>query len=590
MVIDRNLALLANVGRNNPCPCGSGRKFKHCCAGAAPTARPVPASAPARAAIAGAASARAAGDPAAALSALQRAAAAEPDSGELALALGQLLHAMGRAPEAMSWLDRAVARLPQSAPARLAQGEALEALGWPVGAVEAFRQACALAPQMAEPHARLGLVWMALDDRAAAAQAFRRAAALAPTRSVGRLSAAYAHLADGASAAAADALRRVISMEPRNAVAHAELGKLLAELGDAAGARAALQAALRLEPAAVGLYYDLIRIRRLSPQDRPLLSQMSAAARQAGRREIDQVLLELAIGRAHDDLDEPEAAMRHYLAAGQRAAAIRPLDRALLERRVDAQVRLFAHGPSVPDSVHEDKGHAIAPLLIVGLPRSGTTLVESILARHPSVGAAQELPYWRHAAPAALAAGAVPDAAALRQIADEYRATLRSFSDKPWVTDKKPDNFFWLGLILSALPQARIVHCRRHPLDVCVSVVANHFAPRPDFSAEAGDLVFYVRQYQRLMAHWRQVLPAERFLELDYEDLVQGPEPPIRRLLAFAGLAWDPACLHPEAGERRVSTASLWQVRQPISASSVHRWRRYAPWLGPLRDLLEPGD
>jgi len=580
------------AGRNAPCPCGSGRKFKHCCAGAAPSqSRTAPVPPAVGAALAAAARANAAGDVAQAAAVLQRAAVAMPDSGELALAWGQLLLSLGRAPEAMPWLDRAVARLPTSTHARLAQGDALQALGWPVGALEAFQHAAVLAPRMPEPQARLGAAWLAMDAHDAAASAFRQASALGPRTSIGRLSAAYAHLADGETRAAADALRALVAAEPRNVQAHAELGKLLAELGDRDGAWAAFDTVLRLDPSAFRHYYDLVRIRRLAPADRPLLARMEAAAARAGGRELDRVLLDLAMGRAHDDFDDPARAMRHFQAAGQRAEAVRPLDRDLITRRVDAQMAHFPVGALAGLVEPADGGDdGPTPLLIVGLPRSGTTLVESILARHPAVGAAQELPFWRSVAPAALASGGLPDRQGLDRLASDYRAVLRRHSDRPWVTDKKPDNFFWLGLALAALPRTRIVHCRRHVLDTCVSIVANHFAPRPDFSVEPDALVFYVRAYQRLMAHWRAVLPPDRFLELDYEALVSAPEPEIRRLLGFVGLPWDAACLHPEDGDRQVSTASLWQVRQPISGASVQRWERYRPWLGPLAALCDVGD
>jgi hypothetical protein len=217
--------------------------------------------------------------------------------------------------------------------------------------------------------------------------------------------------------------------------------------------------------------------------------------------------------------------------------------------------------------------------------------VESVLARHPQVGAGQELAFWNQRGREAMARDEVPLGDALRQTADAYLGVLRGLSAAARVTDKKPDTFMWAGLALHAFPQARIVHCRRSPLDTCVSILANFFAPRPDFSTEPGDLVFYVREYERVMAHWRATLPPGRFLELDYEDLVGDPEPAIRRLLAFCELDWDPACLQPERSDRLVSTASLWQVRQPISRSSVGRWRRYAPWLGELlalQDLERP--
>jgi hypothetical protein len=157
------------------------------------------------------------------------------------------------------------------------------------------------------------------------------------------------------------------------------------------------------------------------------------------------------------------------------------------------------------------------------------------------------------------------------------------------VTDKMPFNFGLLGVIRQVFPRAAIVHCRRHPIDTCLSIFATDFEATIDFAADRGSLVFFYDQYQRLMAHWRAVLPAERFIEIDYEALVADPEPLTRRLVAACGLAWDDACLAPQRNQRRIATASVWQARQPIYRTSVERWRRYEPWIGELRQLLEPG-
>lgn len=488
-----------------------------------------------------------------------------------------------RPQEALPLLDRAVAYLPASAEARLLQGQALEALGWPAEAAEAYRHATTLTPRAAEPWARLGIVLRVQDRRAEAAAAFRKAATLAPQTSTGRLAAAYAALATGDAAAAEAALRRLVKIEPRNGPAHAELGKLLAEAGDADGALAAFDRVLALDPQAVGRWHDRVRIRRLTAGERPLLERMQQAAARPDLRPLDRVLLQIALGKAHDDFDDPAAAMRHYLEAGRLQAAIRPLDLEALRRRVDWLIDTFdaRRLPGLAAAGDPDP----TPLLIVGLPRSGTTLVESILAAHPQVSAGEELPFWSQRGLDLLLHGDVPAPATLRTLAADYLGVLRGIGPGARVTDKKPDNFTWLGLVHAALPSARIVHCRREPLDTAVSIVANFFAPRPDFSTEATALVAYIREHERLMAHWRRVLPPQRLLELDYEVLVTDPEPAIRRLLDFAGLPWDGACLHPEAQRRRVTTASLWQVRQPIAPRSVARWRRYEPWLGPLAAL-----
>ena len=540
-------------------------------------------------ALARSAQAQADGRPGEAVSILRMALAADGRNALLHLELGKALLACGRPQEALPMLDRAVALQPTSAPAWMQQGLALEQLGWHAQATEAYRRASELMPRLAEPHARLGIVLLAQEIRHEAAQSFRRAAALAPKASVGRLSTAYALLADGADDEAQQALRRVIAVEPDNAPAHVELGKLLAESGKAQEARAAFARAIRLNPRSAGHYYDLARTRRFTEADRPLLDQMLAAAQRNDLRELHRVQLELAIGKAYDDLGDPEQAMQHYVAGNKLKGQIRPLDRDLISRRVDWQIRNFTREQFAGNAASGSPDRT--PLLVLGMPRSGTTLVESVLASHSHVGAGQELAFWNQRGSAIMTeGGAVPTGPAMRELAESYLATLRGISDAAHVTDKKPDNFIWAGLIHQVFPEARIVHCRRHPLDTCISILATFFGPRPDFSTEPGDLVFYYRQYERLMAHWRTTLPSNRFLELDYEALVADPKPVIRRLLDFCGLDWEEACLHPERSARRVKTASLWQVRQPIFNGSVDRWRRYEPWLGELRGLLPEHD
>ena len=148
-----------------------------------------------------------------------------------------------------------------------------------------------------------------------------------------------------------------------------------------------------------------------------------------------------------------------------------------------------------------------------------------------------------------------------------------------------------IGFIHLALPNARFIHCRRDPIDTCLSIYFTHFAAPQSFAYDRGDLVFYYRQYERLMAHWRRVIPADRLLEIDYEALTADPEQHSRRLIAFAGLDWDDACLTPERNQRVVRTASIWQARQPVYRSSVARWRTMnLGWANWRNSALEPTD
>jgi hypothetical protein len=211
-------------------------------------------------------------------------------------------------------------------------------------------------------------------------------------------------------------------------------------------------------------------------------------------------------------------------------------------------------------------------------------LVEHILSSHTAVTAAGELQYWRiRTLELERGLDSWRDASALKNAADDYTRVLREIGPGALrVTDKAPLNFEALGLVVSALPECRIIHCRREPIDTCLSIYFTDFSSSLGFAFDRGDIVYFYRQYRRLMEHWLHVLPPDRLLEIDYEALVADPEVVTRRMIEFAALPWDDKCLAPEKNERVVKTASLWQVRQPIYKTSVQRWRRYEPWLGEL--------
>jgi hypothetical protein len=176
----------------------------------------------------------------------------------------------------------------------------------------------------------------------------------------------------------------------------------------------------------------------------------------------------------------------------------------------------------------------------------------------------------------------------LREAAFDYLRILKDIGPKAGrVTDKNPFNFLWAGLIHLALPRATIIHCRRAAIDTALSIHQTMFHPGLAFPTGGDKLVAYFRSYLRLTDHWRALLPPQRFIELDYEELTRNPDPEIRRLIAACGLSWHDACLRPDQNPQSVKTASRWQTRQPIYRASVGRWRRYEPYLGPLRPLLE---
>jgi tetratricopeptide (TPR) repeat protein len=331
--------------------------------------------------------------------------------------------------------------------------------------------------------------------------------------------------------------------------------------------------------------YELALAKRMTETDRPLVDRIRVLVERAGMVALARITIHFGLGKAYDDLGDYAEAMRQYDAANQlRAMSVR-LDRQALVERYDRSIDSFTTEAlarvRLPITRRPDDD---LPVFIVGMPRSGTTLLEQILSSHPAVAAGDELAFWidrlsnsKDSRIDSIEAGALSEAA------EEYRRLLRRIGPESLrVTDKAPFNFEFLGQLRLLLPDARIIHCRRRPIDTALSIFFMNFASSHSYAWDRGDVVFAYRQYERLMDHWRRVLPSDRFTEVQYETLVADREAETRRLIAFCGLDWDDACLAPERNERRVKTSSLWQARQPVYRTSIERWRRYEPWLAAI--------
>ena len=426
-----------------------------------------------------------------------------------------------------------------------------------------------------------------LGHREEAIGCFRRAAATGPKTRFGRLGAARALLTEDRDAEAEKLLRQTLALDGGNAMAHDLLGNLLAESGRFAEAEACFAHAVAIAPLLAGSYYDLVRCRRLTAADDAVLARMEAALDTPGLEVAQRHRLHLALGKVADDLGNHALAMQHFDAADAVRRASLAFDSAAFAAEVD---RLIAHAtPGLMAQAPQLGCDDATPVLIVGMPRSGTTLVEQIISSHPQVAGAGEQNFWNERGALWHQAGADGDTPGfLGKAAADYRALLGEIGPKAKrVTDKMPFNFLWAGAIHLAFPRATIIHCRRTAIDTALSIHQTHFHPGLAFPTGGPELVAYFRAYHRLIDHWRRVLPADRFIEVDYEDLTAEPDPAIRRLVAACGLAWDDACLSPERNPRAVKTPSKWQTRQPIYRGSVARWRRYEPFLGPLGALLD---
>jgi tetratricopeptide (TPR) repeat protein len=383
-------------------------------------------------------------------------------------------------------------------------------------------------------------------------------------------------------------LRQTLALDPRNAMAHDLLGNLLSEFGRFDEARECFERAITIAPLLAGSYYDLVRCRPVTSDDDGLLQRMKVALATPGLEAAQRLRLHLAIGKAAEDLGDYALAMQHFDAADALRRGSASFDPAAFSIEID---RLIARcTPELIARATEVGSSDATPVLIIGMPRSGTTLVEQIVSMHPEVGAGGELQFWNQRGAAWHCSGAAGNETFVTKAREDYLGVLRAIAPTAArVTDKMPFNFLWAGLIHMAFPRAIIIHCRRAPIDTALSIHQTHFLPSLAFPTGGAELVAYFRSYQRLIDHWRRVLPADRFIEVDYEDLTRAPEPVIRRIIAACGLAWNDACLRPECTPRAVKTPSKWQTRQPIYLTSVARWRRYEPWLGPLRALADDG-
>ena len=407
---------------------------------------------------------------------------------------------------------------------------------------------------------------------------------------------------------AIDAMERAMAIDGNGAGQWDELGLLCLEAGRSERAGECFRRALSLNALQPGVSLNLARSKRFSSEDDPdlpLLRGLIEAKRPDRGRALDAHWSDVhfALAKAEEDLGHFEPAFEHYVEAnvlmkGALSDLGEGFDRAAhtagVDKLIDAfDATLFERLSGVEDVGGKDSER---PVLIVGMPRSGTSLVEQILASHLSVYGAGELSLldgMSRTVRSRLRAGSnYPaciksiDEGTVSQLRSDYIRELKmSAVPMPRVTDKMPSNFLHLGFAALIAPKASLIHVTRDPLDTCWSIYATQFGTGHEWAYDLDDIAFYYGEYRRLMAHWDAVLPVP-VLTLQYEALVSDQERQSRALVAHCGLEWDERCLEFHNTQRRVETASEWQVRQPMYASSVARWRRYERQLETLRDAL----
>jgi Flp pilus assembly protein TadD len=422
---------------------------------------------------------------------------------------------------------------------------------------------------------------------------FDRALAIYPDNAAALNNRGNALSALGREEDAIASYRRALAIKPDDAEAYNNIGYALAVTGRLADAEAAFVKAVELDPKATTAYVSLAKHRTFTAND-PHLIAMQALDREEGMPNTNRIDLHFALGKAYADLKDRSGAFEHFLQGNA-------LKRTQINYDEAAVFRAFARIQTVftRDLVVAKAGlgnFSPLPIFVIGMPRSGTTLIEQILSSHSDVRGAGELTLLSDIVRAKEGSGtpypefvASAGGRALKAIGATYVAELQKLGQHfKRVTDKMPQNYLLTGLIHLVLPNARIIHVVRDPIDTCISCFSTLFARGYEYTYDLAELGRYYRRYQALMTHWHGVLPAGSVLDVRYEDVVSDLEGEARRIFTYCGLDWDPRCLEFHQIDRPVRTSSVTQVRQPIYKSAIGHWRAYEPYLGPLLAELEP--
>lgn len=495
--------------------------------------------------------------------------------------------------EAVDWIGRALRAAPEMAQAHNNLGAACHRMGKTAEAERSFRRAVELDAGNPDFHKNLGMILQQLGREEEALATTQKALELSPEHPGAHNTLGLIYADRGEPDRAAEHYRRALRAKPDYAEARHNLGWLLEQRGDFDEARRAYRQSLAARPGFYRAWYALSRVDTAARDDPAFaqLERLKSARPLAPHAGAD---LYFALGKMYEDIGEYTAAFTHF----RRGNAYRQLmpgqqfDPAAYDRAVDGLIdgtpaAVFDGKEAIGDSTER-------PVFVVGMPRSGTTLLEQVLAAHPRVAGAGESGgigalsnrCLREAGGATRAIeNMTPDTA--RSFANAYRDSVAHYeTGAERIVDKMPDNFQALWFIACVFPRATLIHLRRDARDTCLSCYKTHFFRGHPYANDLVTLGRYYRDYARLMEHWHRVLP-HAVHRVRYEDLVTDFEETVAGVLAFAGLAWHDDCLHFHRNTRRISTASSYQVRQPLYTGSVEKWRRYEPHLGPLLAELD---
>lgn len=555
---------------------------------------------------------------------LERVLAMQPDNAEVHNNLGNTLKMLGHLDKAAAHYKRALVLHPAYAEAHSNMAHLLKDVGDFEQAVAEARLAIELNPRLIDAYVNLAGAEMARQRYGEALRWLDSALAFAPGHAATLVARSKVLRQTGFLDEALDSARRAVTAMPHSAEAHNAQGEALQALGRLDEALACYDKAVELPGAAgetarmncaalllengrgdeavallgklldnnsrcVSAWQNLAEIKTFTADDPDIARMESLLGPQGVEGRNERIALHFALGKAYLDANQAATAFHHLAQGNRMKRATFAYDGEAAARWMSAIAKVCT--PALLKRLKGSGNVSEMPIFVVGMPRSGTSLVEQILASHPLVHGAGEL----RAMPALVETlGAYPaglkdlSADDLARLGDAYLARVAPLSrGRRHVVDKMPANFLYAGLIHLILPNARIIHCRRDPVDTCLSCYSTLFSVEQLFAYDFAELGGFYRSYQALTGHWRKVLPKKRFLDLDYEAVVGDQEPQTRRLLDFLGLPWDDACLRFHQTVRPVRTASASPVRLPIYTTSSGRWRKYAAHLAPLLTALD---
>jgi tetratricopeptide (TPR) repeat protein len=527
-----------------------------------------------------------------ALGSYRRALEIKPDYAEAHANAGDALLELSQLHEAAASYRRALEIKPDYAEAHGKLGNVLRHLWQTDDSAASCRRALAIKPDYAEAHDSLGCALLDLGHLENAEASFRQALKLKPDYAEAHNNLGFTLRLENRAVEAEVNCRKALEINPGLTSAVSLLAELHGDKGQFGEAEHLYQRAISIDPDLPMPWAGIPHLRKMTRGDSAWLSEAQRIAdKHPPPRQ--EAALRYALGKYFDDVKDFEQAFSNYQRANELAKSYRrKYDRPHQQRRIDQIIRLYDR--EWMSRTRRSSNPSSRPVFIVGLPRTGTTLAEQILASHPAVFGAGAKVYWCIASAeheSCMASGDDSEILIGELARDYLRLLKESSTDALRVVDKMTTNFMCLGLIHAALPNARIIHMRRNPIDTCLSNYFIDFSIAHSHANDLEDLAHYYTEYSRLMEHWRLTLPENSMLEVPYETLVDGQEAWSRKMLEFIGLPWDARCIDFHKTYRSVITASRWQVRQKMGKASVERWRNYARFIEPLlRSMQAPED